>query len=555
MFVRIYKANSDFDPPSADQMPDWLLEAEPGTNLLSLLRAHQIPVDVVCAGLGNCGHCAVKIFSESVLSPPGEADTAFFPPQKLQQGWRLACRYTITSDISLLINVRNSAMDVLTDFTFLSETSFDQDAPSRLSPGIAIDIGSTTLAAYLFDLTTGQLLKVASAVNPQTRFGGDVISRIHYTMTTSDGTKTMQSLLIRTLNQLIDQLMKSFDLSSAAIKNIVLTGNTTMLHFFLGLETRSLAVAPFAPLILSAVRLSSREAGLPSGGFVDLMPGISAYVGSDITAGILASGMADAPTWVLLLDLGTNGELALGCKERILTCATAAGPAFEGANIQHGCSALPGAISEVDLTADPPYTTIGGQPPIGICGSGVLAILAELLRHGLVDQTGRMLSPDEVSDQKSAAGLREINGEPVYVLYENHENDQLIYFTAKDVREVQLAKAAIRAGIEVLMKEAGLAPEQIRQLYIAGGFGNRMNIASAVAIGLIPATLQARAETIGNGAAAGAGAYLLSESAREKAVQIATTAEYIELSDHSDFGDAYMDAMSFAPSDSASSLH
>ncbi len=413
--------------------------------------------------------------------------------------------------------------------------------------GICVDIGSTTLAAYLMELTTGALVKVASAVNPQSRFGGDVISRINHTVTVENGTRTMQALIVKALNDLIAQLTSEIGPSTELVQNIVLTGNTTMLHFLLGLESESIALAPFAPVILSSMTLTAEEAKLNVNGPVDLMAGISAYVGSDITAGILASGMRERDCWTLLLDIGTNGELALGNKDHIYTCATAAGPAFEGANIHQGCSALPGAIDDADFGVASLVRTIEGKTPVGICGSGVLSVTAQLVSSEVVDETGRLLDPDEIENEFLRSRVREIDGEIVFVLYESDDQKNQVVFTSKDVREVQLAKAAIRAGIDVLLSSAGLTCEDVETLFIAGGFGNYMDIPSAASIGLIPPCLQHRTKVIGNSAALGAAHYLLSKAARDQANEIATVAEYIELSTHPDFGDAFIEAMAFDP--------
>jgi uncharacterized 2Fe-2S/4Fe-4S cluster protein (DUF4445 family) len=275
------------------------------------------------------------------------------------------------------------------------------------------------------------------------------------------------------------------------------------------------------------------------------MPGIASYVGSDITAGIIASGMMENEKYSLLLDLGTNGEIALGSKERILCCATAAGPAFEGASIKCGIGGVKGAINSVKLSSEKIYTTIDEAVPVGICGSAVLDIASELLKHGFIDETGRMLDRDELED--SALSVRMSYSSPMkeFIIDEGITEAQSIVFTQKDVREVQMAKAAIASGIQILIKEAGITYDDIENVYIAGGFGSFMNVESAVNIGMLPKALKDRISSIGNSAGIGAKMYLLSKVYREKAKNVTEQAEYIELSTRPDFQEYYMGYMMF----------
>lgn len=420
---------------------------------------------------------------------------------------------------------------------------FSPAAPNRPPLGAAVDIGSTTVAAYLYDLESGRQLAVRAAVNPQRIYGADIISRIHHTMTDPAGTAWMQRAIIGCINDLLDQLVKPLGSRAGSVRSLVIAGNTVMSHFVLGLPTESIAAAPFAPVILDPLSMPAADLGLHLDGMVTFMPGIASYVGSDITAGILSCGLNTGAHWSLLLDLGTNGEVALGRQGQVLACATAAGPAFEGASIQHGTGAVPGAVNAVDLSRMPGWTTVAHQPPIGICGSGVLDAAAQLYRHGIIDGTGRMQDPADIPRSDLAARIRSADGR--YAFEIARSNTRSIVFTEKDVREVQLAKAAVRAGIEILMAEAGITAEQIDRLYIAGGFGNFMNIDSAADIGLFPPELKTRAAAAGNCAGSGAGRYLLSRGARRHCLEIVAATRYIELSTHPGFMDHYMSAMMF----------
>lgn len=437
----------------------------------------------------------------------------------------------------------DDAMDALHQNQTAHILGFRSGDPASPPLGAAIDIGSTTVAAYLYDLESGRQMAVRAASNPQCVYGADVISRIHHTMTEPDGTALMQRAILGCINDLLEQLVKPVGCQTGQIRNLVIAGNTVMCHFVLGLPTESIAAAPFAPVILDPVSIPSTDLGLHLDGIVTLMPGIASYVGSDITAGILSCGLDTGAQWSLLLDLGTNGEVALGRQGQILACATAAGPAFEGASIQHGTGAVPGAISAIDLSRIPGWTTVAHQPPIGICGSGVLDAAAELCRYGIIDETGRMQDSADIPRSDLAARVRSTEGRFAFEIARS--GGRSIVFTEKDVREVQLAKAAVRAGIEILMAEAGISVEQIGRLYIAGGFGNFMNIESAAAIGLFPPELKNRAVAAGNCAGSGAGQYLLSRGARTRCLEIVSDTRYIELSTHPAFMDHYISAMMF----------
>ncbi|HHX36802.1 MAG TPA: DUF4445 domain-containing protein, partial [Clostridiaceae bacterium] len=405
--------------------------------------------------------------------------------------------------------------------------------------GLAIDIGSTTLAAYLHDLSDGRLIEAVGATNPQRQYGADVISRINYTMTNENGTSQVQKAVVDAINNLIDKLCKED--SKDAVREIVITGNTIMTHFLLGLPTASIATAPFAPVFTAAKTLSATEIGLNVDAMLTIMPSIASYVGGDITGGMIACDLTASDKWSLLIDLGTNGEIALGRRGECLACATAAGPAFEGATIRHGTGAIAGAINTVHFERNPMYTTIGNKDPIGICGSGVLDVAAQLLQHELIDETGRLLDPDKIEHTQLSKRIRQTDNYKEFVIAGSVDDPNAITFTQKDVREIQLAKAAVRAGIEILLEEAGVDYHDVERLYIAGGFGNYMNIDSTVAIGLIPRELKERTLAVGNSAGTGASYYLLSKSIRDKVNALLPITRYIELSSHSGFMDAYMD--------------
>lgn len=409
--------------------------------------------------------------------------------------------------------------------------------------GLAIDIGTTTIAMYMINLITGEDVAVISQVNKQRNYGADVISRINFTMEKDDGLDCLQKSIITQLNNMIDILCKNNNIKHEHIYNGVIVGNTTMIHLLLGLPCKSIALAPYIPVTTEELNIESTKLGIKINGIISIVPGIASYVGSDITAGILSSNLMNNDKYSLLLDLGTNGEMAIGNKEKIITCSTAAGPAFEGTNIKYGIGGVRGAICKVDLGKDRIYETIGDANPIGICGSGVLDIVAQILKYNIMDETGRLLDEEEIDDEKFK--LRFVyNSMKEFILAQNEDKD-LISITQKDIREVQLAKAAISAGINILLKEANLTFYDIEHVYIGGGFGNFMNVQSCLEIGMIPKELKGKIISIGNCAGFGAKKILLSKGQRKETNEIIDKCTYIELSKRQDFQEYFVDGMIF----------
>ena len=409
--------------------------------------------------------------------------------------------------------------------------------------GIALDLGTTTLALYLLDLNEGRIISVLSKVNAQRSYGSDVISRINYTMENKNGLEELSKCVINQINEMIDEISKINNINKDEIYNIVVVGNTTMIHMLMKVPCKNIAIAPFIPSFTEKYECGALDIGININGIISLPPSISAYVGSDISAGILSSNMSKNEKYSLLLDIGTNGEIALGNKDRILTCATAAGPAFEGANIKYGVGGIKGAISSIDLSKDKIYETINDEIPCGICGSAVLDITSELLKYEIIDETGRMIDYDEVKNESLRKRLNKDKNIKEFIIFQ--DDNKKISFTQKDIREVQLAKASIYAGIEVLLNENNLTYDDIENVYIGGGFGNFMNVESAVNIGMIPEAFKNKIKSIGNCAGKGAIDFLISEENKKEIVKIVDKCEYIELSKSKSFQEFYIDSISF----------
>jgi uncharacterized 2Fe-2S/4Fe-4S cluster protein (DUF4445 family) len=418
--------------------------------------------------------------------------------------------------------------------------------------GIAVDIGTTTIAAYLLDLLTGEKIATYSCLNPQRKFGADVISRIKQTMETPNGLEEMHGTIIDGLNQAARYLTQSAGLKSSDVYEMVCVGNTTMMHFLLKIPAENIAVSPFIPAATHTLTINAADIGLQinKNAILTAVPSVAAYIGADTVAAVSVSAMNRKKNISLLIDLGTNGEIVLGNNKWLLACSAAAGPAFEGANIRYGVGGVKGAIDSFNIGKNPMYTTIGEAQPVGICGSGLIDIISELYKAGIINGTGRLQTdPAEVSGPFSdlLKRITEIDGMASFIVADGNvaAGRQDILITQKDIRELQSAKSAIAAGIKVLVKRAGIGLGDIEKVYLAGGFGAYINIESALNIGLIPSELQGRIESLGNAAGTGAIAMLCSRHVLKKAEQIKKEIQYVELSACKEFNDFFIDSMIF----------
>jgi uncharacterized 2Fe-2S/4Fe-4S cluster protein (DUF4445 family) len=389
-------------------------------------------------------------------------------------------------------------------------------------------------------------------LNPQTRYGDDVVSRIQFSTQDERGLQILQGEIVAALNKIIGDTTRAAGVLPENIYGMTVVGNTTMHHLFLGISPAALARSPYVPAATASLCLSAAELGIAihPEAHVWVLPNIAGWVGADTVGVILATDLPNHEEIALAIDIGTNGEMALGSRKRLIACSTAAGPAFEGAHLSCGMRAADGAIDAVSIDGDVHWHAIGEGAPRGICGSGLVDLIAEMLRSGVIDSTGMMVASDALRTQ-GQAGLAE------RVTQEGRQREfslvgpaegaggYPIRVTQRDVRELQLAKGAIRAGIEILMKELGIGPEDVRRVYLAGAFGNYIRPASALAIGLIPRFPNAETIPVGNAAGSGARMALLSTSARERASRIPTQVEYLELSGRPDFQEEFAAALLF----------
>ena len=412
------------------------------------------------------------------------------------------------------------------------------------SYGLGVDIGTTTVVGYLTDLRTGEVLAVDSMMNPQVTYGEDVMSRITFAMQHEDGLKKLNQKIIDGLNKILESVCREAGISPDEVSEMTVVGNTAMHHIFLKINPEHIAMAPYVPALHRSHDVKARDLGLKiaEGGYVHVLPIEAGWVGADNVAVLIATEPYNQDEMVLVIDIGTNGEIVLGNREKLVSCSAAAGPALEGAHIKHGMRAATGAIERIRIdpeTFEPEYETIGNAKPRGICGSGIIDAAAELYRTGIVKKNGRFnlnLNTDRV---------REVDGNPEYVIAWAEETaiGHDIVMTQKDIREIQLAKGAMCAGAHILIKELGV--EHVDKVIVAGAFGNYIDKISALLIGLVPDVPVERIESVGNAAGVGARIALISREKREEANKIAREVEHIKLAVHPSFEKEFSMAMYF----------
>lgn len=480
-----------------------VIDCDESALLLSVLREAGHDVYAPCGGNGTCGKCKIWINGEGSVT---------------------SCFYLVTKDISVRLPDQRESQILVDQHNYTQKLPLYPGDCVQLSNypyGVAIDIGTTTMVFYLIDLITGVISETRAVPNPQSKYGSDVISRINYTAQHKDGLKELQKVLMDVINAQLGHFTEFIGIGAEDIVKVILAGNTTMLHLLLDKDPLPLALAPFTPQFTDAQSINAKDISLhihPEA-MVETLPCISAYVGADIVAGLASIVPDDKYKTYLLMDIGTNGELALVTTERIICCATAAGPAFEGARITHGVTATDGAISEYRAED---MKVIGDIPPVGICGSGLIDIVAYLVENGLVDHEG-LLKEDFVVVKKEEAGI-----------------DEDIVITQEDIREVQLAKSAISAGVSILLKNAELAYKDLDAVFLAGGFGNYIDTNSAMKIGLLSTHFKDKIISLGNTSGTGASLSLRSENFNQSINNVIERSEHIELSEDMDF------AMEFA---------
>ena len=558
------------------------IEVPDGTTILEAEIQAELCPDAPCGGQGKCGKCLVKVNGEivkacqtpvqgemkvdtlissqkhAILTEGLNRPVAFKPglfihPVKLEKAiagdnrsdWeRLVTEVRKTSGLEMahvepnlklaasLFDKRKEGEEWFAIHTRDSILELKKEKPKAYMT--AFDIGTTTVVGYLMDAENGTVCAIESMMNPQAQYGADVIMRANYAL--EHGVEALSSCIQTAIDELLHKLAKKKKIQPEEIYQVSIVGNTCMHHLFLEISPGSLVHAPYNPAFSERLTLKAKEYGLhihPQAQLL-MLPDIAGYVGAD-TCGCLLALRQDLKDEIsLMIDIGTNGELVLGNKEKMAACSTAAGPAFEGAKIECGMRGAAGAVDHVAYEDGSwTYTTVDHQPAIGLCGSGLIDLVAQLYKAGLIDEMGHLESGQE--------------NDSIFVLVppEKAGNEKGVYLTQKDVREVQLAKAAIAAGIQLLMKELGITEKEIQKIYIAGAFGNYMNPASACAIGLLPPELEHLVEPVGNAAGEGAKIALLNTDELEATDRLVKSIRFLELAASAEFQDTFVDELAF----------
>ena len=487
-----------------------------GATLLDVLCSESFDLAAPCGGTGKCGKCAVTL-----LAPDGTRERV------------LACRTPAESAAGRTVLVPDAAAGGVIE---LAGSGGASGALSGLAA--AVDIGTTTLAVRIIDRATGETLAAAGDWSAQAPYGADVISRIKAS-SRPGGLGKLSALARKQAAELIESACRDAGVEPGEIGGILCAGNTTMEHLFAGLSPEGIGRAPYTPATLFTDGAAGRLDAFP-GAPLRAAPCVSGYVGGDTVAAVYASGLAEDGGTRLLMDIGTNGELVLSRGGRLMCCSVACGPAFEGAEIGCGMRSAPGAISAVRFSqGEFWYVVIGGGAPAGICGTGIIDLLAELLKSGVVDGSGRLLEPDELPEGLRSTVSVNRKGNVSFTLAPG------VRLTAGEIRKLQLARAAVRAGVEILLRRAGIGPGDVDEVCLAGGFGTRLNIESAAAVGLIPPELADKTRAVGNAALDGAQRALCAPDGFGRLLDIQRRCEYIELSGSAEFSDAFVDAMPF----------
>ena len=509
-------------------------EIHPGQTILDAAQSAGVGLASVCGGAGTCEECRVRLVS-GTLTTPTLVEESVLTRADLGTGLRLACQAEALSDIKLDIPPES-----LTTSQRLQVEGLEIRIPVKPAVtlpgayGLAVDIGTTKLASYLVRLETGETATKSGAMNPQIAFGEDVISRISYAGRNPDGSKKLQKVLVDALNKMIGDMVTETHVPAESILDAVLVGNTTMHHLFAGLPVEQLGHSPFSPAVTGSLSLNARDLGLnlAAGAKCYLPPVIAGYVGADHIAAILATELWKSSSNVIVLDIGTNTEISLVTNGKVTCCSCASGPAFEGAHILEGMRAAPGAIERAQWSDGKIlWQSIGDLPPVGICGSGILDVIAAL-------QDGKLIKPTGAMDQKSPSGF-------VLVPAAQTGLGRDLLVTRKDIHEIQLAKSAIRVGVEILLSHAGLVVADLDEFIVAGAFGTYLDLHSAVRTGMFPPLPWDHFKQVGNAAGIGAKQMLISTDKRTEAEAIAKQIGYVELTTQTTFTPLFMQHLCF----------
>lgn len=554
--------------------------------ILEVAKNNSIYIENSCGGKAACGKCKIKII-KGKQTELTEKELECLTEEEIKEQYRLACAMRVdleekeewivligkkeieqTERKKKIMFPQKFSPDKYEDKVQANVDKFLENSYKCGNFGIALDIGTTTIVAILWNLENGNMENIITRENPQRIIGADILSRMQYANEDEVHLKELKKMTIQSCNDMIQEVfIKIYNLKTEIKKNIkieqfieetlkkvVVVGNTAMLHLFLGYSTVTLSKYPFLSLIDQSIFLHSEEVGLigSKDTIVEIIGIISGQIGSDITAAILATELLenDEMQTELLIDIGTNGEIVLKADGKILACSTAAGPAFEGGSIYNGMRAENGAIQGIELeSGDIKLNVIGNEIAKGICGSGLISIISNLLEWGLIDETGKLIDSDEARVKGISFGLYrrivyEEDGSNSFILKFGNSINKII-LKQSDIREFQVAKSAIRSGIETLLNEANISIEKLNSIKIAGTFGNYLDLEKAIKIGLFPNVSIEKLILVGNAAGTGASMILLSKEAETKANFVFEKIKRIELSESKHFSECYFKYMNF----------
>lgn len=544
-----------------------IAEVEKGTTILEAARKVDVLIESPCNAVGVCGKCKVKVKPEqlSLLVQGGKHQVT---EEEKAEGIVLACASKVIGDIDveLFAENQNKTLKILSEGesfditinTFIKK-KFDgektlvyggdkvigEEAGNTTDKlyGVVVDIGTTTVVSALIDMITGEELASVSALNPQSLHAQDVLSRIQFA-SDEKGLQTMYDGIIEEIDKMIDQISKEADVDKEHIYEVIFSGNTCMIHLATNVNPTSLGRYPYDPQIRGGNHVGAKEhkINISSFGLIYLPPIISAYVGPDITSGVLASRLQDKTNVTLFVDIGTNGEMVITNHGKLSATSTAAGPAFEGMNITYGMRAAKGSIEifDIDENGEVSLKTIGETPAVGICGSGLLDIVGELVSSKVIGKLGKIVKPDkEGLPSTLSERITVYEGKPAFAL------EGEVVLTQRDIRQVQLAKGAIRSGIEFLMKSKGVNASEVDEVQIAGSFGYHLRAKSLINLGLLPKEFEGKVKFVGNTSNSGGKAFLLNTAYRTEMEALVKEIQVVELANGEDFDKVFVASLNF----------
>lgn len=513
-------------------------EIKPGDTIASVAARNEVFIDQPCAGRGNCGKCRVWI--DKNAPHPTDTEKRLISEQELIDGIRLACQAQAIPGME--VRILNKVSQPVQILDSVKAKNHHEKSVGQANFAIALDIGTTTLVAYLVDKLTGDVVEAVSSMNPQAAFGADVISRISSINDNPSNLFKMQHSLVSEINTMLAKLFMHDRLRRGGVDVVVAAGNSTMEHILAGVSPACIGKAPFSPSFYDAPKLKTSEIGIniKNDPELQLIPNISGFVGGDIVSGVAYSGMARSKKISLFIDIGTNNEMVLGNSERMLCCSAAAGPALEGAKISCGMRAAAGAIEKAWFEeGDIKIKTVYDAPVKGVCGSGLVDIVAFMIGEGIIGRSGKFVNLEEISDPRLAKRLIGTKAsERQFALAESR--GRLIGITQKDIREFQLAKAAIATGIELMLAESGHTIKNVDNIYLAGAFGNYLNVNNAIKAGILPDVPVDKIIPIGNSSGLGACRLAVDDCIWKQVEYIRQNTSHIELATHKDFQNKFI---------------